>query len=98
MRSWQFRYLTLSETVPYTSELFCVATSDSFLLASVMFSVNFEAPIENADQLYKNIRHVIHVGCTTEMKVSQEKFRQVPCLEMHLSFLLTLVRPDIEPS
>ena len=44
-------YLTLSLTVPYTSELFCVATSESFFPASDILSVSLEAPIENADQL-----------------------------------------------
>ena len=44
---------TFSETVPETSETFCVATSPSFFPAYVIRPVHFEAPVENTDQLYK---------------------------------------------
>lgn len=47
--------------------LFCVAASESFFPASVTFSDNFEAPNENADQLYKYIRYVSQLANAAEI-------------------------------
>ena len=51
--------LTFSVTVSDTSDTFLVATSENFQPTSFTVLVNFEAPIEKADQLYnyqKNIK------------------------------------------
>ena len=44
--------LTFSVTVSDTSDTFLVATSENFQPTSFTVLVNFEAPIEKADQLY----------------------------------------------
>ena len=46
--------LTFSVTVSDTSDTFLVATSENFQPTSFTVLVNFEAPIEKADQLYNH--------------------------------------------
>ena len=61
--------LTLSDIVPETCPIFCVATSETFFPASVIRSLSLEAPIVNADQLWntkkrlklKSCRHNSHL-------------------------------------
>ena len=69
--------LTFSVTVSDTSDTFLVATSENFQPTSFTVLVNFEAPIEKADQL-----------CNYQKKNSNQGFFNEIFLKLILNFVL----------